>query len=93
MSDSNPSSGESRDQRIRERAYYLWEADGRPHGNEGEYWERAAALIRAEEEAGQSPEAEASLAEEAASHPQPGDVPVQGKRRQPAPRKRAQKRS
>ena len=25
-------SDEQRDQRIRERAYHLWEADGRPHG-------------------------------------------------------------
>lgn len=28
---------------IRERAYYLWEQDGRPHGRDIEYWSRAAA--------------------------------------------------
>ena len=28
---------------IRERAYYLWEQDGRPHGRDLEYWSRAAA--------------------------------------------------
>ena len=26
---------------IRERAYHLWEAEGRPHGREAEHWERA----------------------------------------------------
>lgn len=33
------------EQQIRERAYHLWEADGRPHGREDEYWERARELI------------------------------------------------
>jgi len=28
---------------IRERAYYLWEQDGRPHGRDIEFWNRAAA--------------------------------------------------
>ena len=32
-------------QKVRERAYHLWEADGRPHGNEHEFWERARALV------------------------------------------------
>ncbi len=31
-------------QRIRERAYHLWEADGRPEGQDLEYWERAREL-------------------------------------------------
>ena len=31
--------------RIRERAYHLWEADGRPHGSDAEYWERARELV------------------------------------------------
>ncbi len=46
MSD-NPldDSDETRQQRIRERAYHLWEADGRPHGRELEYWERARELV------------------------------------------------
>ncbi len=26
---------------IRVRAYHLWEADGRPHGRDLEFWERA----------------------------------------------------
>ncbi len=33
------------DQKIRVRAYHLWEADGRPDGGEQAYWEQARALI------------------------------------------------
>jgi hypothetical protein len=29
------------DEQIRTRAYYLWEADGRPQGRDQEYWHRA----------------------------------------------------
>ncbi len=31
-------------QRIRERAYHLWESEGRPEGQADEYWERAREL-------------------------------------------------
>lgn len=41
-----------REQRVRERAYHLWEADGKPHGRDVEYWERARELIGMEESAG-----------------------------------------
>jgi hypothetical protein len=34
----------AREQRIRERAYHLWQADGEPHGRDAEYWERAREL-------------------------------------------------
>jgi len=30
-----------RDARIRQRAYEIWEAEGRPHGKEHEHWRRA----------------------------------------------------
>lgn len=33
-------------QRVRLRAYYLWEAEGRPHGRDQEYWHRALAEER-----------------------------------------------
>lgn len=39
---------------IRERAYLLWEADGRPCGREHEFWARAAREI--EDEQGPPPE-------------------------------------
>ena len=38
--------------RIRERAYHLWEADGRPHGRDLEFWERAREMIGIEDSAG-----------------------------------------
>lgn len=46
-----------RDARIRERAYHLWEADGRPNGREDEFWERAEELLGMEDNAtsGQQP--------------------------------------
>jgi len=28
----------SREQKIRDRAYALWEAEGRPHGREHQHW-------------------------------------------------------
>ena len=42
----------AREQRVRERAYHLWEADGKPHGRDTEYWERARELVGMEESAG-----------------------------------------
>lgn len=41
-----------REQRVRERAYHLWETDGKPNGRDVEYWERARELIGMEESAG-----------------------------------------
>ena len=37
------------DERVRVRAYHLWEQDGRPHGRNDEYWTRALAEIQEEE--------------------------------------------
>lgn len=37
------------DQRIRERAYRLWEEEGRPEGREAAHWEMAATLIAIED--------------------------------------------
>ena len=42
----------AREQRVRERAYQLWEADGKPHGRDVEFWERARAQIGMEDSAG-----------------------------------------
>jgi hypothetical protein len=52
MSDNPLEDSPERDGRIRERAYLLWEQDGRPHGQSDEYWERARELIGMEESAG-----------------------------------------
>ncbi len=42
----------AREHRVRQRAYHLWEADGKPHGRDDEYWQRAGELIAMEESAG-----------------------------------------
>lgn len=49
---SNPlEDAPERTARIRERAYALWEADGRPPGRDAEFWERAEELIGMEDHA------------------------------------------
>jgi hypothetical protein len=40
------------EQRVRERAYHLWEAEGKPHGRDVEFWQRAREQIATEESAG-----------------------------------------
>jgi hypothetical protein len=45
MSDNPLEEDPARDALIREHAYALWEADGKPHGNDLEYWERARELV------------------------------------------------
>ncbi|MGK9236843.1 DUF2934 domain-containing protein [Inquilinus limosus] len=41
-----------REERIRRRAYEIWEALGRPEGGQQEHWARAEAEILAEESEG-----------------------------------------
>ena len=38
-----------REQRVRERAYYLWELAGKPGGRATEFWEQAEREIAQEE--------------------------------------------
>ena len=52
MSDNPLDNNPARENRIKERAYHLWEADGRPHGRHDEYWERARELVGMENSAG-----------------------------------------
>ena len=56
-----------REERIKERAYYLWEEEGRPEGRDAEFWERAKELIGMEEHA------------DAALLPNPMTQPTHGK--------------
>jgi hypothetical protein len=42
--------------RIRERAYEIWQREGRPHGRDAEHWQRAEAEIEAEGQARGEPE-------------------------------------
>jgi|tagenome__1003787_1003787.scaffolds.fasta_scaffold7886910_1 hypothetical protein len=46
-----------REQRIRERAYGMWEAEGCPEGRADEYWHRAQELIENESESAYPPSA------------------------------------
>lgn len=52
MSENPLENDPARDERIKQRAYHLWEADHRPHGRDAEYWERARELVGMEESAG-----------------------------------------
>ena len=45
MSKSSLKNTQDSEHRTRERAYHLWEADGRPEGRAQEYWERAQASV------------------------------------------------
>ena len=38
------------DERVRVRAYELWEKDGRPHGRNEEYWTEALRQIREQDQ-------------------------------------------
>jgi hypothetical protein len=89
------------EQRIRERAYHLWEADGRPHGRDTEYWERAEELTRMEAHPHAAdlpyptPASEGPVVEEASIQENLGEFPDrfadQGERMAtPTPRKRKQ---
>jgi Protein of unknown function (DUF2934) len=40
---------EGSEERIRQRAYYLWEASGRPKGRDHEFWAQARELIALED--------------------------------------------
>ena len=40
------------ERRVRERAYAIWEQEGRPHGKDREHWERAKRQLAVEQLAG-----------------------------------------
>ena len=57
ISDRQPGPSAAREQRIRERVYYLWLEGDCPEGRDAEYWERASKLESTAEhpDAGQTP--------------------------------------
>jgi len=72
MTDNPLDDSPAREARVRERAYLLWEADGRPEGRADEFWERARELVGMEESAG------AGLLRNPASRDEPEpDVPIE----------------
>jgi hypothetical protein len=56
--------------RVRERAYHLWEDAGRPDGRDDEFWHAARELIEAE-----------AAAEPAEPAPTPVEAPAEESRR------------
>ena len=52
MSDNPLETNDALDQRIRDRAYHLWESEGRRSGHDVDYWERARELEAMMESAG-----------------------------------------
>ena len=54
MADTREDAGHL-EKRIRERAYDMWEREGRPEGRADQYWLRAEEMIRSESKAGYAP--------------------------------------
>ena len=52
MSDNPLEDTPERDALIRDKAYHLWESEGRPEGRHDEFWERARELIGMQQSAG-----------------------------------------
>ncbi len=52
--EGEPAAADS-DRRIRERAYLLWEFEGRQDGGVDQYWHRARELIEAESQSSYPP--------------------------------------
>lgn len=91
---------DDREHKVRERAYALWETEGRPSGRHDEHWHRASSEI-VEATSGDAPDAEpqdAALAPDAdpkpvrrkpvAASPSAADTPSAVEASAPAPRKR-----
>jgi Protein of unknown function (DUF2934) len=62
MVDTRATDCRDHEQRIRELAYRLWEQDGRPHGRDVEFWQRARELVAIEENSGAGLPAQSDVA-------------------------------
>jgi hypothetical protein len=60
MTDEPDARVQERDNRIRERAYTIWERAGSPEGGEAEHWEQAIREIEEEDGGGSSAESKQS---------------------------------
>lgn len=77
-----------REQRIRQRAYELWEVAGKPEGREAEHWAEAERQLAAEDFSAGNPEATDPKQTENVETVR-GDVPLVRKKRSTASRKQA----
>jgi hypothetical protein len=64
MSERSQENTPDSEHRIRERAYHLWEADGRLEGRAQDYWERAKASINKEDSEKRAPSGGAGKAQD-----------------------------
>ncbi|MFO1106387.1 MAG: DUF2934 domain-containing protein [Amaricoccus sp.] len=63
------------EQRIRDRAHQIWEAEGRPDGSQDRHWEQARLAIEAEERIGATDDGEdTELTSALATMPDPIDA-------------------
>ena len=62
--------------RIRARAYQLWEEEGRPPGREMDHWDKARILVAIEDDRTSLVPVEPSRPEEAALQPNLGEFPA-----------------
>jgi hypothetical protein len=69
-----------KEKRIREQAYHLWVAEGRPHGRHDEHWQQAAKLVAAE---GAADRGVADPQPRSAAKPEPKPKPKLGKKASP----------
>ena len=83
-------STEAEQQRLRELAYSLWEADGRPHGRDQEYWQRAVAQMDVSDTA--PVEGKAAPSGPSKNKPKAGDAPMKAAGTRRAAGKSAPKR-
>jgi hypothetical protein len=76
--------------RIRERAYEIWQREGRPHGRDAEHWRRAETEIEAEDHARGEPETVAAgsapLRSRRAAKPSRSSDKTSSSSRRPPPR-------
>lgn len=63
-----------REERIRRRAYEIWEREGKPDGREAEHWDKAAAEIDAEREGAEAVTGVADMTE-TVTPPTPSEPP------------------
>ena len=82
-----------REERIKERAYAIWLAEGRVHGHHQEHWHRAEREIAAEETAGKAAGGETPRRPSRARAAAPSKAGAAAAPKRPATRRSATKKS
>jgi len=69
------SAAETLEDRVRVRAYHIWEANGRPSGRDEEFWRRACEMIAIDEDQ--------PISRDQRRQPKPSQSPGKRSRRSP----------